>query len=316
MTTPEKPTPGNDIEGEEKEMPVQMEVTETTIEKEDPFSKGRERIEAIGNFFSRVKEKAQSIGSRAGATLSRIWNKTKSVGGEAVAATLSADVLAKKGAEYVGQKADQVDTYVSEKVYEGGKFVADKVVEGGQYVGDKVAEGAEYVGQKATEGAEYVGQKATEAKEWAGEKVDQFSNFAEANYEKASQFVSTKAEQLKDFGQEKVELAKDLAFYAKEKTSEGLSKAKVGIENRYNKVKAFGENAMMAAKLEVARRKEAYRTKMNELRQRRLQAAYEAVSHEESETSARAIQLQQQKAKLAEMLGLQNDLGNVENQVA
>ncbi len=285
MTTPEKPMPDNEME---KEMSASM-APEAMEAKNDPFAKGRERMAAIGGFFSKMKEKAASMSKRVGSTISRVWGKTKSASGEVGAAIFSGDELAKRGAQFVGAKAEQADAYVTEKVDQGAKFVADKTVEGAKWVGDKAEQGGE----------------------WIGEKAEQLGNFAEATYEKGAEFVSTKAEQIKDFAQDKVELAKDVAFYAKEKTAENLAKAKAGIENRYNKIKAFGENAMMSAKIEIARRKEAYRMKMNDIRQRRLQAEFERVSQAESATSARAEELRKQKEKLAEALGLQNNLNTM-----
>jgi hypothetical protein len=241
----------------------------------DPFAKGRERMASINEFLAKTKEKASSVVSRVGGSLSRFWNRTKSFGGEAVAATLSADVLAKKGYNAV-----------EGKVVEAGKFV----------------------GKKGTEAVDFAGQKINQAGEWAGEKGTQFAGFVGSNYEKAATFTKDKAEQVKSFAKDKVELGKDIAFYTKEKTKEGLLAAKNGVENRYNKVKTFGENSFAAAKMEMARVKDAYRQKMNAIRVARLQAEYNRVAKEESATSQKAEKLRLQRESLAEKMGLLQSL--------
>ncbi|MEO8637326.1 MAG: hypothetical protein ABI430_00295 [Candidatus Taylorbacteria bacterium] len=215
---------------------------ESSKSAENPFAKGRERMASIGGFFSRKKEQAIALASRVGGTVSRFWSRTKSFGGEAVAATLSADVLAKKGAQVA-------DEWTSRKAYETG---------------------------------EYLGKKGAEAEEW----------------------VKHKGEQVKEFAKDKVELGKDVAFYAKEKTVEGLTKVKDGVKNRYDKIVGFGENAMAAARFEIMKRKDAFREKMNAIRMNRLLEQYGQVEKAESANSERAQRLREQREDLQEKIGL------------
>lgn len=196
-------------------------------QKNDPFAKGRERLASIGEFFSNTKEKAVSLFKRIGGALSRFGSKAKSFGVDALAATLSADVLAKKGYEVAS---------------------------------DKVGEAKQFIGEKGT--------------------------------------------QVKEFAQDKVEMAKDLASYAAGKTKEGLEKVGNGVENRYNKVKNFAENAFAAAKLEAARIKDAYRQKMNTIRINRLAAEHEKILQEEQKASEKAEKLRLKRESLLEKIGL------------
>ncbi len=111
-------------------------------QKNDPFAKGRERLASIGEFFSNTKEKAVSLFKRIGGALSRFGSKAKSFGVDALAATLSADVLAKKGYEvasdFTQNKANQVKEFAQDKV-EMAKNLAS-------YAAGKTKEGLEKVG--------------------------------------------------------------------------------------------------------------------------------------------------------------------------
>ncbi len=239
---------GRDVpEVNHEEVIKTVETSSDAKSENDPFAKGRERIASIGEFFSKAKDKAKSLFSKIGGAFSRFGSKAKSFGGEALAATLSADVLAKKGYEVVSEK-----------------------------VSEKGAQAAEFV---------------------------------ESNYEKARDFVQDKAEQIQEFAQDKIELAKDIAAFAAGKTKEGLEKVKGGIENRYNKIKAFGENAFAAAKMEVARIKDAYRQKMNEIRMNRLIAEHERILQKEQEAADKAEALRQKREILLEKMNLLQMVG-------
>lgn len=282
-----------DAQGEGVELEVQPISLQEVENEEDPFSKGRERIAAIGDFIEKTKEKAGSLASRVSDTFSRFWSRTKSAAGEGAAALLSADVLAKKGYDATAEKVIAVDQAVTEKV---GAF--------GETVGYKAAEAADYVQSKAEQVKDTVMDAYDETLLWGKDKKDQFGEFVTTNYDQAVNFKNEKAEQIKEFAADKVDLAKDVAFFVKEKTSAGLDQAKAGIENRYNKVKSFGENAIMSAGMEAARIKNAYRDGMNALRMRRLQAEYDKVVANEFIASEKAEKLKQKKETLAQKLGL------------
>ncbi len=264
------------------------EVAEAT-EAKDPFKTGRERIASITNFFSRMKEKAVRATSNAGAKLSRFWSRTKSFGGEAAAAVLSADVLAKKGYNYVEGKVAEAD-----------KWTGEKAEQAGEYIGKNVAQAKEYVVEKGTQAAEYVGDKA-----------EQFAGFVESNYDRAANFTKEKAGQLKKFAEDKVELAKDFAFLAKEKTVEGFVKARDGVKDRYNQVKTYGENAIMSAKIRFAEVKKRYREKMNDIRMRRVQSSMNKMARNGHVNPEQVQVLQLQINSLIERMGLLQSIETV-----
>jgi len=132
---------------------------------EDPFAKGRERIAAIGSFFKNTKQNISGWFSRAGKTVSNFSSRVVNFGGEAVAATLSADVLAKKGYNVVSEKA---------------------------------GEAKEYVSQKGTEALEFAGGKVDQFGEWVDSKGQQIGNWANKKGEQVSNFAMEKAQLTKD----------------------------------------------------------------------------------------------------------------------
>ncbi len=271
--SPEKDNLNVDALGEvvDEEAPVAEKMENKEEQKESPFIKGHERMEAMGNWFNKVKERIGSVANSAGNKISNFWNKTKSFGKETVAGVLSADVLANKGLDYVVDKADQAE---------------------------------EWVGDKVTAGAEYVGAKAEQARDWSIDKAESAGEWVESKADQVHAWVDNKGEQISNFAKDKVELVKDVAFYAKTKTAEGLHKAKEGIGSRWNKIKEFGGNAWMAGKMEANRLKENFNAKMNEIRLQRLQKEHARIVQEESATSERAQQLAQYKAQVAEKLAL------------
>ena len=250
---------------EEEKVETPVENIETVAP--DPFAKGRERIAVIGGFFSKAKEKFSEVKKSASATLSRFWSRTKSAAGETAAAVLSVDDLAKKGVQYVG----------------------GKIVEEGQYV---------------AQAAEMAGDRLEDSYDWLSEKTDEVGNFMDASWDKATAFTQDKVEQVKTFAKDKVELAKDIAFYAKEKTNQGLDKAKEGIKNRWGQLVSFGEGAVAEGKLKIAKAKESYRNTMNTIRENRLRAEYEKAIAQESEASEKALILKAKREALEGKMGL------------
>ncbi len=232
---------------------------------EDPFAKGRERMAAMSSGLNKAKEKASAWFDRAGGSISRFWGKTRHAAGEAVAATLSVDDLAKKGYENTSNALKAADEAVTEKVFEAG-----------QYLGYKGAQAADYVGEKVTQGAEYVVTKTGEAGEWIADTQDKFAKNAEKAFEAAANFTEKKADQIAKFATDKAELTAALATYAADKTVEGLTYVRDGVANRYHEVKNYGENAWKSAQLRIAKIKEDYRNKQNEKRMARLEAARQA----------------------------------------
>lgn len=256
---------------------LDSQIAPSTMEQapEDLFAKGRERMATIGGFFTKAKEKFSAVKDKVGASLSRFWSRTKTAAGTGAAAVLSADVLAKKADDWVGDKVE--------------KFGAQ-------------------IGEGGARASSWVGDNLEAGYDWTQEKADQLETFVETNWEKAKDFTATKAEQVKNFAADKVELAKDVAFWAKEKTTEGLQNAKEGIKDRWGKMKAFGEGAIAAAKLEVANVKEAYRNKMNAIRESRLRAEYEKAVANESEASEKALRLKEKREALEQKMGLLHGL--------
>ncbi|MBP6904939.1 hypothetical protein KAZ66_04425 [Candidatus Woesebacteria bacterium] len=258
---------------------LDSQIAPSTMEQvpEDLFAKGRERMATIGGFFTKAKEKFSAVKDKVGASLSRFWSRTKTAAGTGAAAVLSADVLAKKADDWVGDKVE--------------KFGAQ-------------------IGESGARASSWVGDNLEAGYDWTQEKADQLETFVETNWEKAKDFTATKAEQVKNFAADKVELAKDVAFWAKEKTTEGLQNAKEGIKDRWGKMKAFGEGAIAAAKLEAARVKDAYNEKINEIREKRLVAKYEqdlaiaGQANEKAEKSKAALEAFRDKKSLRQGLSM------------
>ncbi|MBP9701265.1 MAG: hypothetical protein KBD54_02625 [Candidatus Pacebacteria bacterium] len=256
---------------------LDSQIAPSTMEQapEDLFAKGRERMAAIGGFFTKVKENFTAFKDKAGASVSRFWSRTKTAAGTGAAAVLSADVLAKKADDWVGDKVE--------------KFGAQ-------------------IGESGARASSWVGDNLEAGYDWTQEKADQLESYVQTSWQEAKDFTNTKVDKIKDFAHEKVEVAKDVAFYVKTKTAEGLDKAKESIADRWGKVKNFGENAIFAAKLEVANVKEAYRNKMNAIRESRLRAEYEKAVANESEASEKALRLKEKREALEQKMGLLHGL--------
>jgi hypothetical protein len=116
--------------------PEILNEVETTPEN-DPFAKGRERMASVSGFFSKIKENASSLFKRVGGSLSRFGSQAKSFGGEAIAATLSADVLAKQGYEAVSDNVVQAQQFVGRKGTEAIDFANQKINQAGEWINEK-----------------------------------------------------------------------------------------------------------------------------------------------------------------------------------
>ena len=274
----------------------------------DPFSAGRERMASIGQFFSKTKEKASSFMGRVGGAISRFGSRAVSFGGEAVAATLSADVLAKKGynaTANVVEKGYNATTGVVEKGYNATANVVEKGY-------NATAAGLNKGADKFVDGTN---RAINSAGEWVYKQEEDFGAWSEraagtvvSNYETAVKFKNSKVEEIKKIKDENVAIAKDVAFFAKTKTNEGFTAAKNGVEKGYLGLKAFGENSIAAGKMEASKIKESFQQKMNEIRIARIQAEYEKVSQKESAASSKAEQLRAYSQSLAEKMQLLKNL--------
>lgn len=227
---------------QEQEVSSQSSVVEQQASS-DAFAKGRERMASVGKFFTGIKESFTKAKGGAGERLTRFWNKTKNFGGEAVAATLSADVLAKQGYEYTADKISQAD-----------KFVSEKANEAGQYLGRKGAEAYDTT-------KDFIVETYKEQKELAQDFIKE-----------SKEFAKDVAIFTQDITNQGIEVAKDVTFAVKEKTVEGFNRAKEGVAAQYNNVVEFGEKSIMAAKMKAAEAKTGFRKFMYELRLRRLEA--------------------------------------------
>ncbi|MES2930488.1 MAG: hypothetical protein V4665_01760 [Patescibacteria group bacterium] len=274
-------------------------------EVNDPFKVGRERMALMGNFFTKMKEKAVQATNYAGAKLSRFFSRAKTFGGEAVAATLSVDVLTKKGAAFVGEKVVQADEWTTKKAGQAGEYLGKKGAEVYSKVEGKADQAEDWVVKKGEQFEQYVEGKADQAEDWVAEKGKQFAGFVGSNYEKAINFTSEKANQLQKFTETKIELAKDIAFLVEEKTMEGFVKAQLGLENRFNQLRAYSENAWASAQLRFAEAKKRYRENMNAIRMRRIQASIEKMTQRGGEVKPEQVYtLQGQLNSLMEKMNL------------
>lgn len=271
------------------------------MKKEDPFAVGRERMAKAGQFIDNVKTKTSSFFSRIGGGISKFWNRTKNFGGEAVAATLSADVLAKKG-------YNKAENFIDEK----GHQIIDATAKG-------VNQAGEWIGEKSEKIADAVTAGYDKTVDFTGKKIDQAGNWVEAKSDQFSEFAKNKAEQVKDITKSGIELGKDAAFYAKQKTAEGLVAVKNGVANQYGRLETFSKNAIEAGKMKAAQIKDNWRAKMNAVREARLQAQvkaqYDQAVQRENAALAQAKQILDQAAfatkareELAQKLSLMQGL--------
>lgn len=264
--------------------------------QEDPFAIGRERIAAINAKLNSVKEKVSGWFNRTSDKISRFWSKTKHVGGEILPAIFSGDRLAKSANKTIDEKVYQTGVKIGEKAVEATEWVDDKfdkmeegVIAGYEWSKDKVVA----FGDKMNEGRDAVGA-------WADKKTDQLSAFAN----------------------DKKELALAIASHAKDKTVEGMTIVKDKIADRYDKVKNYGENAYMSAKMKIAEIKQKYRDEQNRKRLEQAKAEYDAElaqtvaelqNAEQAEIDAKnmAEQMKQRKEALAAKISLMENLSMV-----
>ncbi len=272
----------------------------------DPFAAGRERMDKIGSFFNKMKDKASQITSTVGAKMSRFFSKAKTFGGYAVAATLSAPELTQQAYDVTTEKAKQVDQWMGDKAeqvghaigtgaaaaghaaVETGKFVGNvaldtgAVIVGGAVLAGKAAvEGTVMAGKAAYEavdsGMDYLAQKGEQVGVWVEKTGDQFVDSVGKNVEKAKNFTIEKAQQAKDIAVAGGQIAQMIAFLAKENTIEGFNATKDAVAKQYNNVKTYGENAIASAKYRFAEAKKSFREGLNNFRMRRINSMLQKI---------------------------------------
>ncbi len=282
---------------------------ETVINQEvakDPFAAGRERMDKIGGFFSKMKDKASQITSSVGAKMSRFFSKAKVFTGTTAAAVLTTPELTKQAYDATAEKANQADKWIGEKTEQVGHAIGTGVaatghaaVETGKFVGNvaigtgaAIVGGAVLVGQAAVEGAkiagkasyeamdagmEYLAQKGDQIGNWVGETGDLFVDAVGTGIEKAKNFTVEKVQQAKDITAAGVQITQMLAFLAKENTIEGFNATKDAVAKQYHNVKEFGENAIASAKYRWAEGKKAFREGLNNFRMRRINSMLQKI---------------------------------------
>lgn len=272
----------------------------------DPFAAGRERMDKIGGFFSKMKEKANQITSAAGAKMSRFFSKAKTFTGTAIAATLTAPELTQQAYDATTEKAKQVDQWMGDKAeqvghaigtaaaatghaaVETGKAIGNAaldtgaVIVGGTILAGKAAvEGTIMAGKASYEamdaGMTYLSEKGEQVGNWVGETGDQIVDSVGRNIEKAKNFTVEKAHQAKDIAVAGGQIAQMLAFLAKENTIEGFHATKDAVAKQYNNVKTYGENAIASAKFRWAEGKKAFREGLNNFRMRRINSMLQKI---------------------------------------
>ncbi len=277
----EQPGSSADNNAEAAAQPINEIVEVEAKTQEDPFAKGRERMAAIGGFFSKIKEKAKTMATNAGDKISKFWNKSKHYGGEAVAAALSTDALYKKFDEHTDQKANEL----------------------GQGIGGAIASGIheakkwnQVIGETNREMVADVKQDLTKGYEWSKNKINQVGNKIVDTAASIEDWQNKKIDQAAEIVRE----GKDLAIYVKElavnKTVEKFNQAKEGVAKQYDKVAEYGEKAMTAGKMKVASVKENYRKWVND----RSLAKMEAKRQEELQNLQMESQLTEQQLANAE----------------
>lgn len=259
-------------------IPEVVEAGAQEVVKQDPLAKGRERMAAIGGFFTKVKEKAVSITSRVGGGISRFFSRSSKVLGTGAAAVLSGDVLAKQGAQWTGEKygelvenvdkgLDKAEAWTSEKIDKAEGWMSEKAEKAGEYVGEKYAQGKEWAGEVMDAGAEKYKQFEDLCAAGA-QNVDDF-------VEKSAKWFENKKEQAKTIVNEGIEVAKDVAFAVETKTVESIKAAKEGIKKQYNSVVEYGEKALANGKVRLANANKKFWDTLNAWRVARLDARIE-----------------------------------------
>jgi hypothetical protein len=275
----------NNIDMDKKENPSVEEIPEVVegatqegVVKEDPFAKGRERMAAIGGFFTKVKEKASSLTSRVSGGISRFFSRSAKVVGTGTAALLSGDDLAKKGAEWTDKKYGEIVEKVDQKLDKAEGWVADKADKADAWMSDTAEKAGAIVGEKYAQGKEWVG----EVMDAGAKKYHQFEDLCASGalkvedlVERSAKWVETKKQQAGAIVEEGVELAKDVAYIVEQKAKEGFVAAKEKVTKQYDSVVEFGENALVEAKLGYAEVKKKFRNTINGWRASMLRARIE-----------------------------------------
>jgi hypothetical protein len=289
-----------------EEAPEVVEVGAQEGVKEDPFAKGRERMAAIGGFFTKVKEKASSLTSRVSGGLSRFFSRSAKVVGTGTAALLSGDDLAKKGAEWTDKKYGEIVEKVDQKLDKAEGWVADKADKAEAWMSDTAEKAGAIVGEKYAQGKEFVG----EVMDAGVEKYHQFEDLCASGAQKAEElverslkWVENKKQQAGAIVEEGVELAKDVAYIVEKKTVEGFVVAKEKLSNHYDAIVGYGENALVKAKVGWAEGKKKFRNTINGWRASMIKARIErrnAKNERNNEKNQEDMEL------LAKLGGLEN----------
>lgn len=264
--------------GNEEIVEVVVPTTQEAAVVEDPFAKGRERMDAIASTIASTKEKVVANATRIGSKISRFFSRAGKIAKTVGAAVFSADDLAKKGAEWTGEKVDQFAEAGIQKIADAEQWVSDKrahaegwmsetAEQAGVYVGGKYAQGKEFVGEVMDAGAE----KYHQFEDLCGRGAQNVEEFVEAS----AQWAENKVDRAKEITIEGIEIAKDVAFAVQTKTTEAFAHAKEGVKNQYNNAVEFGERALVKVKVGWAKGKETFRGALNSWRLARLNARIE-----------------------------------------
>lgn len=209
MTNPDENKTG---EEEVKEAPmVQQEnvptpIPEAAVEQvaADPFAKGRERMAAASGFFTKAKEKFIATKNMVGASMSRFWSRTKTMAGTATAAVLSADVLAKRADNWVGDKVEQA-----------GAGITKAVLEEAELFGDSLEMGYDWTQKKANELQDFIESKADQMTKFVDDKVELAKDVAfyvkmktNEGLDKAKNSIKNRWGKIKAFGENAIESGK------------------------------------------------------------------------------------------------------------
>ena len=188
---------------------------------ESPFSKGKERLAAMGNFFNRSKDRFNNVTSGVKNKLSSFWDKAKNAGTVTAEAVLSADELAKKG--------------------------ASAVVEGGKTVGRETMKGFRTFG-------EWLGKRKDKMVEFANGKVKMMEDFGTAvktktkdGLENAGKAIGKRFGEVVAFGSAAMEGAKMGARTFKNEFNESMNNVRLNrieakIKEEQDKISEAVEN--------------------------------------------------------------------------
>ncbi len=117
---------------------------EASAAKPESFQVGRERMKAIGGFFSKMKEGLKSAAGKTSDKISNLWNRTKNVTAKSLGTATAATLMAPEAVVFGLKKTTEGMDYMLDKGSQFETWIGDKAVEGYDLAGDKIKRAASF----------------------------------------------------------------------------------------------------------------------------------------------------------------------------